>query len=109
HPLGADREPVRCALDVGPHVHAAVGRLERRADAKLAVGTVGVLLDRSRPANQLRAQVRISGRNDVPAASGATSKNSATVAPRSANVRRSPSGRARTPPPSTRIGTASRE
>src|SRR5205823_14342972 len=110
HALGADREPVRRAFDVGPHVHAAVARLERRTDAKLAVGTVGMPLDLARAAHQLRAHVRISARNDFPAASGGvTPKNSATVAPMSANVRRSPSGRARTQPPSARIGTASRE
>ena len=53
-------------------------------------------------------------RNDVPAASGGggggvTPKYSATVAPMSANVLRSPRAAGRTRGPSARIGTASRE
>src|SRR5205807_1558666 len=97
-------------LDVRPDEHAAVGRLERRAHPEFAVRTVGVLLHVARAAHQLGAHDQIPARNDVPAASGgATPKYSATVAPMSANVLRSPSAAGRTRGPDARIGTASRE
>src|SRR3989449_11274658 len=84
-----------------PDEHAAVGRLERRAHPELAVRTVGVLLHVARAAHQLGAHEQIPARNEVPAASGgATPKYSATVAPMSAKVLRSPSAAGRTRGPS---------
>src|SRR5207253_8749918 len=79
-------------------------------DPELAVGAIGVLLHLARAAHQLGAHAQTPDRNDVPAASGgATPKYSATVAPRSAKVLRSPSAAGRTRGPSARLGTASRE
>src|SRR5207249_1364619 len=109
HPLSADRETVGRALDVAAAEYPAVHRLQRRTDPELAVGTIGALLHRARRADQLGAHAHTSFRKEVPAASRATPKYSATVAPISANVGRSPRRWARTRGPSARIGTASRE
>src|SRR2546430_284301 len=109
HPLGADRETVGRALHVAADEHAAVRRLERRAYAEFAVRTIRLLLHRPRRPHQRGAHAQTSFRNELPAASRATPKYSATVAPRSANVARSPRPRARTRGPSANTGTASRE
>src|SRR5207302_10305800 len=81
------------------------------AHREFAVRTVGVLLHVARAAHQLGAHAQTPERNDAPAASGeaATPKYSATVAPMSAKLLRSPSVTGRTRGPSARIGTASRE
>src|SRR5207245_2752783 len=94
HPRGADRETVGRALHVAADEHAAVRRLERRAYAEFAVRTIRLLLHRPRRPHQRGAHAQTSFRNELPAASRATPKYSATVAPRSANVARSPRPRA---------------
>jgi len=68
-----------------------------------------VALRRARRGDERRAHAITSPKNEVPAASGATPKYSATVAPRSAKLRRSPNATGFTRGPSTNTGTASRE
>src|SRR5207302_211188 len=81
HPLGADRETVGRALHVAADEHAAVRRLERRAYAEFAVRTIRLLLHRPRRPHQRGAHAQTSFRKELPAASRATPKYSATVAP----------------------------
>src|SRR5207247_630826 len=102
HALGADRHAVGRALDVRPHERPPVLRLDRRPDAEPAVGAIRVLEHLARLSDQLRAHVQISFTNDVPAASGATPKYSATVAPISAKLARSPNGAGFTRGPNAR-------
>src|ERR1041384_1877354 len=94
-------------------MHGAVIGFDRRSYMEVTVGRISVLHALACAPYQLRAHAptsaRISRKNDRPAARAGTPKYSATVAPRSAKLLRSPKATARIFGPSTSTGTASRE
>ena len=78
-PLGADRETIGSVLDVAADEHRSVFRFERTPDVELRVGSVGAEPARLAPPRRVDQSLQTSERNEVPASSAGTPRNSATV------------------------------